>query len=92
MMREACEGAEVVISTASSTLSRQEGDSIETVDRIGQLSLIETARGLTGHMTAANSLVTDFSASDKSPTHSSTTRVEGWPDFAVPVGSPPVRK
>ncbi len=43
-LREACEGAEVVISTASSTLSRQEGDSIETVDRIGQLSLIETAR------------------------------------------------
>ena len=45
-LREACEGAEVVISTASSTLSRQEGDSIETVDRIGQLSLIEAARAL----------------------------------------------
>jgi len=43
-LREACEGAEVVISTASSTLSLQEGDSIETVDRIGQLSLIETER------------------------------------------------
>ena len=43
-LREACVGAEVVISTASSTLSRQEGDSIETVDRIGQLSLIEAAR------------------------------------------------
>jgi uncharacterized protein YbjT (DUF2867 family) len=43
-LREACEGAEVVISTASSTLSRQDGDSIETVDRMGQLSLIETAR------------------------------------------------
>jgi len=34
----------VVISTASSTLSRQDGDSIETVDRVGQLSLIEAAR------------------------------------------------
>jgi uncharacterized protein YbjT (DUF2867 family) len=43
-LREACQGVDVVISTASSTLSRQEGDSIETVDRIGQLSLIEAAR------------------------------------------------
>jgi uncharacterized protein YbjT (DUF2867 family) len=43
-LREACDGAEVVISTASSTLSRQGGDSIETVDRQGQLSLIAAAR------------------------------------------------
>ncbi len=43
-LREACHGAEVVISTASSTLSRQGGDSIETVDRQGQLSLIAAAR------------------------------------------------
>jgi uncharacterized protein YbjT (DUF2867 family) len=42
-LREACHGAEVVISTASSTLSRQGGDSIETVDRQGQLSLIAAA-------------------------------------------------
>jgi uncharacterized protein YbjT (DUF2867 family) len=42
-LRKACEGVEAVISTASSTLSRQEGDSIETVDRIGQLSLIDAA-------------------------------------------------
>src|ERR1700685_3069435 len=40
ILREACDGAEVVISTASSTLSHQSGDSIETVDRQGQLSLI----------------------------------------------------
>jgi len=40
---EACRGASVVVSTASSTLSRQEGDSIESVDRQGQLNLIETA-------------------------------------------------
>jgi NADH dehydrogenase len=39
----ACRGASAVISTASSTLSRQEGDSIETVDRLGQLSLIDAA-------------------------------------------------
>ena len=39
----ACRGASAVISTASSTLSRQEGDSIETVDRQGQLSLIDAA-------------------------------------------------
>jgi uncharacterized protein YbjT (DUF2867 family) len=39
----ACRGATAVISTASSTVSRQEGDSIETVDRLGQLSLIDAA-------------------------------------------------
>lgn len=39
----ACRGAQAIISTASSTLSRQEGDSIESVDRQGQLNLIEAA-------------------------------------------------
>jgi uncharacterized protein YbjT (DUF2867 family) len=39
----ACRGATAVISTASSTLSRQEGDSIETVDRDGQLNLVDAA-------------------------------------------------
>jgi NADH dehydrogenase len=42
-LRGACSGVYAVISTASSTLSRQQGDSIETVDRLGQLSLIEAA-------------------------------------------------
>jgi len=37
-------GVQAVISTASSTLSRQEGDSIETVDHQGQLALVEAAR------------------------------------------------
>jgi NADH dehydrogenase len=32
-----------LITTASSTLSRQDGDSIETVDRQGQLDLIDAA-------------------------------------------------
>jgi uncharacterized protein YbjT (DUF2867 family) len=40
----ACKGAETVISTASSTLSRQEGDSISSVDLRGQLDLISAAR------------------------------------------------
>jgi uncharacterized protein YbjT (DUF2867 family) len=40
----ACRGADAVISTASSTLSRQEGDSIETVDLQGQLNLIDAAK------------------------------------------------
>jgi NADH dehydrogenase len=40
----ACDGVNAVISTASSTLSRQPGDSIETVDRRGQLTLVEAAR------------------------------------------------
>ncbi|PTL75955.1 NAD(P)-dependent oxidoreductase [Vitiosangium sp. GDMCC 1.1324] len=39
-----CEGAQAVISTASSSLSRQEGDSIESVDRKGQLALVDAAR------------------------------------------------
>jgi NADH dehydrogenase len=40
----ACGGVQAVISTASATLSRQEGDSIETVDQQGQLELVEAAR------------------------------------------------
>ncbi len=40
----ACEGVRTVISTASSTLSRQAGDSIETVDGQGQLNLIRAAK------------------------------------------------
>jgi len=39
----ACRGASAVISTASATISRQEGDSIQTVDLEGQLSLINAA-------------------------------------------------
>lgn len=42
-LRVACRRASAVVSTASSTLSRQEGDSIDSVDRQGQLNLIETA-------------------------------------------------
>lgn len=41
----ACRGVSAVVSTASSTLSRQEGDSIESVDRQGQLTLIDAAEG-----------------------------------------------
>jgi NADH dehydrogenase len=43
-LARACEGVRRVITTASSTLSRQEGDSIETVDRAGHLQLIQAAR------------------------------------------------
>lgn len=39
----ACRRASAVISTASATISRQEGDSIQTVDLEGQLSLINAA-------------------------------------------------
>jgi uncharacterized protein YbjT (DUF2867 family) len=41
----ACRGVDAVISTASSTLSRQPGDSIDTVDAEGQLSLVHAAKG-----------------------------------------------
>lgn len=40
----ACRGVSAVISTASSTLSRQEGDSIESVDHQGQLNLVDAAQ------------------------------------------------
>ena len=43
-LRRACSEVGAVISTASSTFSRQGGDSIETVDRLGQLSLVSAAR------------------------------------------------
>ena len=42
----ACEGTRAVISTASSTLSRQAGDSIHTVDLEGQLNLINAGKRL----------------------------------------------
>jgi uncharacterized protein YbjT (DUF2867 family) len=40
----ACRGVDAVISTASSTLSRQAGDSIESVDDEGQLHLVRAAK------------------------------------------------
>lgn len=40
----ACRGVDAVISTASSTLSRQTGDSIESVDTAGQLTLVNAAK------------------------------------------------
>jgi uncharacterized protein YbjT (DUF2867 family) len=43
-LARACAGVQSVISTASSTLTRQAGDSIETVDRRGQLALVDAAR------------------------------------------------
>jgi len=41
----ACRGADVVVTTASSTLSRQPGDSIDSVDHRGQLDLVAAAQG-----------------------------------------------
>jgi uncharacterized protein YbjT (DUF2867 family) len=41
---EACAGAGTVISTVTSTTSRADGDTIESVDRDGQLALVEAAR------------------------------------------------
>jgi uncharacterized protein YbjT (DUF2867 family) len=40
----ACRNAQSVISTVTSTLSRQEGDSIESVDNVGQFHLIDAAK------------------------------------------------
>ena len=43
-IERACRGVNAVISTASSMLSRQEGDSIQTVDLDGQTGLIDVAK------------------------------------------------
>ena len=42
-LKAACQGVEEIIATASSTLSRQANDSIETVDRQGYFNLIDSA-------------------------------------------------
>ena len=41
---KACRGVGSIISTASCTFSRQQGDSIETVDHRGQMSLVDAAQ------------------------------------------------
>lgn len=41
---EACQGIDAVISTASSTMSRQDGDSIQSVDLVGQMHLVNAAK------------------------------------------------
>jgi len=43
-IRAACRGVDAVISTASSTLSWQAGDSIESVDGAGQMNLVKAAK------------------------------------------------
>lgn len=44
-LEAACRGADRVVSTASSIIPRANGDSIESVDRQGQLDLIDAAAG-----------------------------------------------
>ena len=46
-LRVACDGVSTVISTASATISRGAGDTIDTVDRDGQLALVDAARATT---------------------------------------------
>jgi len=43
-LAKACEGITQVISTASSTITQQEGDNIQTVDHDGQLNLVQAAK------------------------------------------------
>jgi len=43
-LSDACGGIDSVISTASSTLSHQPGDSIESVDAAGQMNLVNAAK------------------------------------------------
>jgi uncharacterized protein YbjT (DUF2867 family) len=39
----ACRGVDGIVSTASTTMNRQPGDSIESVDAVGQLNLVQAA-------------------------------------------------
>jgi uncharacterized protein YbjT (DUF2867 family) len=48
-LEAACLGISTVVSTASSTFSRQAGDSIESVDSQGQLNLVRAARSAGVH-------------------------------------------
>ena len=48
-LQAACLGISTVISTASSTFSRQPGDAIESVDSQGQLNLVRAARAAGVH-------------------------------------------
>jgi uncharacterized protein YbjT (DUF2867 family) len=48
-LEAACRGISTVISTASSTFSRQPGDSIESVDSLGQLSVVGAAKAAGVH-------------------------------------------
>ncbi|NJN42912.1 MAG: SDR family oxidoreductase [Flammeovirgaceae bacterium] len=43
-LKKALQGIDIVISTASSTFSRQDGDSIQTVDNEGQSNLVDEAK------------------------------------------------
>lgn len=43
-LESACQGVDAIVSTASSTLSRQDGDSIASVDAEGQLNLVNAAK------------------------------------------------
>jgi NADH dehydrogenase len=43
-LEAACKGVDSIISTASSTFSRREGDTIDSVDRQGQLNLVQAAK------------------------------------------------
>lgn len=79
-LAKVCRGASVVISTASSTLSRQDGDSIESVDRDGQLSLIASARAAAvGHFVFISFPhdPTDFPLQDAKRTVEATLRGSG---------------
>ena len=60
-LARACAGVQAVISTASSTLSRQAGDSIESVDQQGQLALVEAAR--------KQASIASFRLVSRKPTH-----------------------
>ncbi|MDQ6726727.1 MAG: SDR family oxidoreductase [Actinomycetota bacterium] len=44
-LERACQGKSAVISTASSSISSQSGDTIDTVDRDGQRHLVDAAKG-----------------------------------------------
>ncbi len=71
-LEKACKGEDVVLTTASTTFSRQPGDTIETVDRDGQISLVEVAAK--AHV--RRFVYVSFSLDDSNPLRSAKREVE----------------
>ena len=97
----ACAGAEVVITTASTTLSRQPDDTIASVDQAGQLRLIEAAKAsgvsrfvyisYSGNHTIDCALTTAKRAVEQAVRESGMTYTILRPSYFMEVAEPRVR-
>jgi NADH dehydrogenase len=75
-LKAACEGVSAIVSAATSVHSHESGDSIDTVDRQGQLALVD----------AAEAQVSDTSCSSRFPRSTSNSRCRA-PSVPSRIGS-----